>query len=87
MKVVLLHPASLKALEKAKLLFQSCYAVGVSRLTIMNNEKLPQEQISYFIDKVLSPSEFFEMVQETNKEFMDEERIEQRDIDMGLLDR
>ncbi len=55
-----------------------------------SGEKLNYSEIQRFIDPVngvISPSEFFEMVQETNSEFMDEERIERRDIDMGLLDR
>jgi hypothetical protein len=55
-----------------------------------SGKKLNWSEIEKFIDPIigiLSPSEFFEMVQETNKEFMDEERIEQRDMDMGLLDR
>ena len=55
-----------------------------------SGDKLNYSEIQSFIDPVngvISPSEFFEKVQETNNEFMDEARIEQRDIDMGLLDR
>jgi len=55
-----------------------------------SGEKLGYYEFQRFIDPVngvISPSEFFEKVQETNNEFMDEARIEQRDIDMGLLDR
>jgi hypothetical protein len=44
------------------------------------------KQIGYFLDKFISEEEFFDKVQETNNKFRDEQRIEQRDIDSGLID-
>ena len=51
------------------------------------DNKLTSAQIEYFIDKFDLESDFFDMVQETNALFRDEQRIEQRDMDMGLDDQ
>jgi len=47
---------------------------------------LSRKQIEYFLDKFMSKDEFFDKVQETNNKFKEEEKIEQRDIDSGLID-
>ena len=52
------------------------------------DRKLTPQQIEYWFDKFgLTTEEFFEGVQEANKLFRDEQRIEERDIEMGLNDR
>jgi len=45
---------------------------------------LTPEQILHFLNKLSLEEDFFELVQEANDSFRDEQRIEQRDIDVGL---
>jgi len=46
---------------------------------------LSRDQIRLLLEK-MSPEDFFDKVRETNDDFLDERRIEQRDIDSGLID-
>jgi len=58
----------------------------ISIQNTFSDEKLSPNQIEYFIDKFMTEDEFFENVQEANQLSKDEQRIEQRDIDVGLVD-
>ena len=53
---------------------------------IESGEKLSMIQIDHFIKKLMTTDEFFDLVQEANQLYGDEQRIEQRDIDTGLID-
>ena len=53
---------------------------------IESGEKLSMTQIDHFIRKLMTTDEFFDLVQEANQLYGDEQRIEQRDIDTGLID-
>ena len=55
---------------------------------LYSDEPLNSHQMLYWLEKFpLTTEEFFEKVQEANSLFRDEQRIEQRDIDMGISDR